>query len=179
VRCQLFDSRGWRRCEYAVLDSDAHATKEITVPPNVEFHLELRFVPKLNFADSEFGFGCDGHYKLDKKPYAISYLNNFIELGLAKTASPQDNPDHCLDRHKYYHIKRRDVQRAVGQHFTIGLVIKSRDVGLYNAEAWITTEGRQAVHTDLKIRVEKHPQKTRMKCILHNGCYIRPNVAPD
>jgi hypothetical protein len=169
---------GGAPCEYAVLDSDAHATKEITVPPNSEFHLELRFVPKLNFVESEFGFGCDSHHKLDKKPFAVSYLNHFVELGKTKSASPLDNDDHYIDRHKYYHIRRRDIQRAVGQHFTVGLIIKTRDVGIYNAEAWITTEGRQGIHSDLKILVEERPQKTRMKCILHDGCYIRPNVQP-
>jgi hypothetical protein len=81
--------------------------------------------------ESEFSFGCDSHHKLDKKPVALSYLNHFVELGKTKSACPLDNDDHYLDRHKYYHIRRRDIQRAVGQHFTVGMIIKTRDVGIY------------------------------------------------
>jgi hypothetical protein len=55
----------------------------------------------------------------------------------------------------------------------VGLIIKTRDVGIYKAEVWLTTEEGQGIHQDLTMRVEK-PQKTLMKCIMHNGCYIRP-----
>jgi hypothetical protein len=158
--------------EYAILDDEPHATKEITVPPNAEFSVELRHVPRLNFVESEFAFGCDRDENLDKKPFAIGYVNYFIERG-KRTASPEDDDSHYTDRHQYYHI-RRVRQRSIGQHFVVGLTLKTRAVGLYKAEVWITTEEKQSIHQDLTIRVEE-PQKTLMKCILHNGCYVRPH----
>jgi hypothetical protein len=158
-------------CEYAVLDDEPHAVKEMTVPPNAELPIEFRLVPHLNFFESEFAFGCDSDKNLDKKPFATGYVNYFIDRG-KKVATPEDDESHYIDRHQYYHI-RRVRQRAVGQHFVVGLIIKTRDVGIYKAEVWLTTEEGQGIHQDLTMRVEK-PQKTLMKCIMHNGCYVRP-----
>jgi hypothetical protein len=125
-------------CEYAVLDDEWHSTKEITVPPQSELYLELDLEPRLNFVESEFAFGCDGGNNLDTKPFAVEYVNRFVDRG-KKGASPENDEDHYTDRDQYYHIKR-DRQRSVGQHFVVGLIVKTRDVGQYRAEVWVTTE---------------------------------------
>jgi hypothetical protein len=160
-------------CEYAILDDDWHAAKEIVLPPDSEVQIELRFVPRTNFIDSEFAFGCDTDDNLQTKPFAPKYVNHFIERG-KKVASPEDDANHYTDRHQYYHI-RRNVQRSVGQHFALGLIVKTRAVGVYKAEVWLTTEEAQGIHRDLTIRVE-NPPKSLMRCAFHNGCYIRPRT---
>jgi hypothetical protein len=160
-------------CDYAVLDDDWHAAKEIVLPPDSEILVELRFVPRVAFIESEFAFGCDTDDNLHTKPFALRYINHFIDRG-QKIASPEDDSNHFTDRHQYYHI-RRNVQRSVGQHFALGLIIKTRAEGVYRAEAWLTTEETQGIHRDLIIRVEK-PQKTLMRCAFHNGCYIKPQI---
>lgn len=163
-------------CDYAILDDDWHATKEIVLPPDAETHLEIRFVPHVNFVESEFAFGCDSDNNLATKPFALKYVNHFVDRG-KKTASPEDDANHYTDRSQYYHIKRIQ-QRSVGQHFALGLIVRTRAVGIYKAEVWLTTEEMQGIHHDLTIRVEK-PQKTLMRCIFHNGCYIRPQIRMD
>jgi hypothetical protein len=131
-----------------------------------------RLVPRLNFTQSEFAFGCDGDEGLDTKPFAFQYVNHFIDRGKS-VASPDTDEDHYTDRHQYYHITKQR-QRSVGQHIIVGLIVKTREVGLYRAEVHITTEKIQGIHL-LAIRVEK-PPKTLMKCVVHRDCRIRPNT---
>jgi hypothetical protein len=160
-------------CEYAVLDDDWHLTKTITVPAHKDIHLELRLVPRLNFIESEFAFGCDGDAKLDTKPFAVESFSSFVDRGKAKKGSPETNDNHYTDRHLYYHIKRNE-QRSVGQHYIAGFLVRTREPGIYRAEVEVTNERRQGLHT-LTIKVES-PPKTLKKCILHSGCYIKPRV---
>jgi len=159
-------------CEFAVLDDQWHFTREITAPPHSDIHIELRLVPRLNFTQSEFAFGCDGDKNLDTKPFAVEYFNSFIDKG-KKVASPESNEHHYTDRHQYYHITG-NRQRSVGQHFIVGLVVRTREPGTYKADIETTTEEMQGMHR-LVIRVEQ-PQKTPMKCVEHNNCNVRPNA---
>jgi hypothetical protein len=156
-------------CEYAVLDDEWHSAKEITVPPHTDIHLELRLIPRLNFTESEFAFGCDGDRNLNTKPIAFEFFSSFIDKG-KKVASPDDDQDHYTDRHGYYHI-RRIRQRSVGQHYIVGLAVKTREVGLYNADVEVTTEEMHGIH---RLRIRAEQPKTLMKCTQHRGCYIRP-----
>ena len=95
--------RDSQHCEYAILDDEWHVAKEITVPPHAEIHLELRLVPRLNFTESEFAFGCDSDGNLDKKPFAFEFFSSFVDRG-KKVANPDNDEDHYTDRHQYYQI---------------------------------------------------------------------------
>jgi hypothetical protein len=150
-----------------------HLTREITVPANKDIHLELRLVPRLDFIESEFAFGCDGDAKLSAKPFALETFSSFVDRGKAKKGNPESNDNHFTDRHQYYHIKRNE-QRSVGQHYIAGFLVRTREPGIYTAEVEITNERRQGLHR-LTIRVE-NPPKTPMKCIAHSGCYVKPRV---
>jgi len=135
--------------------------------------------PRLDFLESEFAFGCDLHENLDTKPFAVEFVSRFVDKG-KRTASPDPSSpnydvNHYTDRDQYYHIVKQEKQRSVGQHFIVGFLVKTREVGVYKPEVWITTEEMQGIHRDLVIRVE-HPQKASMKCSRHWFCNIRPRV---
>jgi hypothetical protein len=162
--------------DYAIQDDNWHFAKEITLPPASDFHVEIMLRPRLNFVESEFAFGCsdDSPLDADKKPFATGYINSFIVRG-KKSATPEEDENHYTDRHGFYHIRRSFAQRSVGQDFIVGLKLRTRAVGVFKVEVWLTTEEKQGIDRNLTIRVEE-PPKTLVKCSVHRDCYIRPDI---
>ena len=155
---------------YAIQDNKEHRVKELILPPNGVFEIEIIYLPKLPFFESKVAFGCE---KVDPgKPYAIERFNRFIESGKSHWV-PGHDPEDALTRTKMYWAKREE-HRPIGTGIILGFKLKTKNVGTYPMIlAFVTDEVEGSAM--LTIRVED-PAKTPMVCCKkgHSKCFVYP-----
>jgi hypothetical protein len=159
---------------YVLRDSRGHFLKELVLPPNTETEIELIYVPKVPFFESELNFGCESD--VEGKPYAIERFIRYPMPGKGKAHwIPGTDETDTLDRHKFYHVIR-NKPRNTGTHFIVGFKLKTEVVGVFPTKLYFLTNEREG-SADLTIRVEERPT-TSMKCAVksHGECYVYPTV---
>lgn len=162
---------------YVQRDGKSHHLKELTLPPNCEVEIELIYLPKLEYFESEIMFGCEtGQSSPDGKPYAFECFHRFNMPGKGKDLwIPGVDEGHSITRHKFYQIVR-NRPRNVGTHRIIGFKFRTEKVGVWPMKLYFIMPELEG-SADLTVRVEERPQ-TSMKCQLkeHRECYVYPAV---
>jgi hypothetical protein len=151
----------------------SHHLKELTLPPNSEFEIELNYLPKLDFYECEIMFGCEVEDP-DGKPYAFECFHRFNLPGKGKDRwVPGVDEGHNLTRHKFYHMIR-NRPRNVGTHRIVGFKFRTEKVGVWPMKVYFIMPELEG-SADLTVRVEERPT-TSMKCYVkeHGECYVYP-----
>lgn len=156
---------GKGKLNYVVQDDDAHNLKEIVLPANSVVEIEVAYCPTIPFYVEETVFECEGNY--DSKPIVEEPVAPFIARGAFPPGTSYWN------RHGGYHYSSRYGGRAVGSWYTKGFKLRTKMPGTYKAWLGFLTDEIDGGATDLVIRVEEKPL-TRMNCVLHRGCKLRP-----
>lgn len=156
------------KLEYINQDEKEHLVEELILPVDKEVPIMIWLKPSGNYTVEDIYFGCEGDYK--KKPEPLSWFNPFILRG-KREVTPEENPDHYIDHHKYYHIKRRQ-EFTKEEVYVGGYKIKTHGEGDFQAQYIIRTPNTVKTHK-LKIKVRKE-SKEKMRCIMHENCYIKP-----
>jgi hypothetical protein len=170
----VIPSRTEHDCDFAKQDGDYHLAKAITLPAQSAVLIDLVLFPKLHFTSSEIYFGCEGGREVRDRPYAVEYVNRFIEVGAGRTIKPGDGSSHYIDKHHYYHVK--DVtQWSVGGAKAVAFKIVTHHPGRYPVKIFLPGDVVEGVSDDLRISVEEYPT-TRMHCIrpehMHMPCAV-------
>jgi hypothetical protein len=158
---------------YVQREGKSHHLKELVLPPNSEFEIEVIYLPKLDFYESEIIFESSSS-DIDGKPFAFECFNRFAMPGKGRGQwIPGVDEGHTLTRHKNYHIVRNRA-RNVGTHRFIGFKFKTEKVGVFPMKFIFITPEVEG-NADLTIRVEERPT-TSMKCYVkeHGECYVYP-----
>jgi len=152
---------------WVVQDDDAHNVKEIVVPANALVEIEVSYYAKVPFHVEETVFECEGKY--EEKPIVEEVIRPFVAKG--------EVPDtfSYWNRHGGFHFGTRFGGRAVGSCYTKGFKLRTKKPGIYKSWLGFITDEMDGDAKDLVIRVEEKPL-TRMKCAIHKGCAVRPNV---
>lgn len=154
---------------YVVHDDRRHHTRVLVLPAHSEIEIEIGLRALVPFMEIEFVFGCDGLE--ETKPFAKQWIDRFSANTTKTTWTPGQDEGHSLDIHGFYH-RRKEVHRNLGTHYVNSLLLITRAPGRYKTYFSFLTdeiEGNDA----LEIVVEDVP-RTRMKCIIHSDCYIKP-----
>lgn len=114
-------------------------------------------------------FGCEGDFQ--EKPELLCYFNPFILKGRIREVTPKENSERYIDHHKYYHIRERE-EFTKEEVYVAGYKIKTHGEGDFQAQYIIRTPNTVKTHR-LKIRVREKTGE-RMKCAVHENCYIKP-----
>jgi len=160
---------------YVQRQGKSHHLKELVLPANCEVEIELIYLPKLDFFESELLFGCEVENP-DGKPYAFECFDRFAMPGRGKGHwIPGVDQGHTLNRHKFYHIAR-NRSRNVGTHRVVGFKFRTEQIGVWPMKLYFLTSEIEG-SADLTVRVEERPT-TSMKCYVkeHGECYIHPTV---
>jgi len=160
---------------YVQREGKSHHLKELVLPPNYETEIELIYLPKLAFFESEIAFGCEIDNP-DGKPYAFECFHRFAMPGKGKAHwIPGVDEGHTLTRHKFYSITR-NKPRNTGTHFIVGFKFRTEKVGVFPMKLYFLTNEIEG-SADLTVRVEERPT-TSMKCYVkeHGECYVYPTV---
>jgi hypothetical protein len=158
---------------YVQREGKSHHLKELTLPPNSEVEIELIYLPKLEFFESEIMFGCEVESP-EGKPYAFECFHRFNMPGKGKDRwIPGFDEGHSLTRHKFYHIVRNRT-RNMGTHRIVGLKFRTEKPGIWPMKLYFIMPELEG-SADLTVRVEERP-KTSMKCYVkeHGECYVYP-----
>jgi hypothetical protein len=152
---------------YVVQDDERHDVRTLVLPSHSVVEIEIGFRALLPFRDTEIIFGCDGND--ETKPYASGWIESLSTDRLVYT--PGVDAGHSLDIHKFYH-RQKPMSRNVGTHYTNGLKLVTRATGTYRTYLSFLTDEIEG-NVVFSMIVEDKP-RTRMKCIRHRGCYVRP-----
>jgi hypothetical protein len=155
---------------YVVHDDRKHHVRTLVLPSNAEVEIEVGFSPKVPIKVNEIIFGCRGDD--ESKPHAQKMIARFG--GSNKWEIPGQDPDHYIDIHKFYH-RKRDAQYNKGTHYVLSFHVVTKAPGLYKVSISLLTDQVQGSYGGLSLLVEERP-KTRMKCVEHTRCYVRPKV---
>jgi len=158
---------------YVQRDGKSHHLKELTLPPNCEVEIELIYLPKLEYFESEIMFGCEVENP-DGKPYAFECFHRFNMPGKGKDHwIPGVDEGHSITRHKFYQIVR-NRPRNTGTHRIVGFKFRTEKVGIWPMKLYFIMPELEG-SADLTVRVEERPQ-TSMRCQLneHGECYVYP-----
>jgi hypothetical protein len=151
-------------CEYAAQDDEEHRVKEIVVSSNSEVIVDLVLDPKISFISNTILFGCLGDSAT--KPYAVEYLNRFVEIGSGKRVNPEcDDTKHIIDKHHLYHVRDDPRPWSLGVCGAIGFKLKTTVPGTYPVLIGFLGDDTGGEALGLTITVEDAP-KTPMRCIL-------------
>ncbi len=150
-------------CDYAHQDGLEHRAKTIVLQSNCSVIVDLVFEPSLFFTAAEMSFGCEG--ALLEKPYAIEYLNRFIEIGKGKNVIPGQGNRHVIDKYHYYHVKDDPKHFSVGSSYALAFKLKIGSPGTYIPRIFFFGDEVEGEIADLLIVVEDSP-KTLMRCVL-------------
>ncbi len=163
-----------RKIEYLRQDDRTHHTKELTLPPNAEFEIEIIYTPKLIFHEDSIAFGCES--PLDGKPYASERFDRFTIVGKSHWIPGKDD-GHTLNRHKFFQIARGKT-RNLKTHFIVGFKLKTEKVGVWPMKVFFITDEVEG-SADLTIRVEERPTYS-CRCFIknHGECYVYPTSIP-
>jgi hypothetical protein len=163
-------------CEFASQDDEEHRVKKITLPTNSEVIVDLVLNPRLHFIASEVYFGCweDTNNKRSRRPYAMEYLNRFIETGARRHIIPGQGNSHEIDKHHFYHVKDPS-QWSIGDDITVGFKMITYEPGVFPVRMFFRGDAREGKSDDLIIHVEGYPQ-ARMPCVrpehAHMACAV-------
>jgi hypothetical protein len=160
----IITSRNRRILPYASQDDREHFIKELVVPSNKEIPIELTFTPSLHFSSTELAFGFVGE-NLDEKPTIKKYFTPFIIRGKIREGNPEDNENHYVDHHQFYHIKANRTY-SVGTDFAFGFIIETHNPGTYDAQVIFSGDEAEG-NLKLKVRVENEPrsnERTQKLC---------------
>jgi hypothetical protein len=160
---------------YVRREGKSHHLKELVLPPNCEVEIELIYLPRLEFIESEIAFGCEVEDP-EGKPYAVECFSRFSMPGKGKDRwVPGVDEGHTLTRHKFYQIIRNRA-RNTGTHRIVGFKFRTERVGVWPMKLFFMTPEVEG-EADLIVRVEDRPT-TSMKCYVkeHGECYVYPTV---
>jgi hypothetical protein len=157
---------GMRDLGYVIQDDDRHDVRQLVLPSNSTVEIDIGIRQLFAIKPHSIVFGCDGDAA--STPYATAYL---IRYDGNAEFQPGADAGHTVDMHKYYHRPAPKPLNA-GSHFNMSYRLVTRGPGLYKTKIFFLTDEFQASAT-LSILVEDRP-RTRMKCIQHRGCYVRP-----
>lgn len=150
---------------YVVQNDEAHNLKEIVLPTNSVVEIEVAYYPTIPFYVEETVFECEGDY--DSKPIVEEPMRPFVVKGDIPQQTNYSN------RHGGYHFTSRYGGRAVGSCYTKGFKLRTKLPGVYKTWIGFLTDEIDGDAKDLVIRVEEKPL-TRMNCLEHRGCKLRP-----
>jgi len=153
---------------YVIHDDVKHDVRTLVLPSNSEVEIEVGYFPVVPFKLSELIFGCDGDN--NSKPCPAQLIDRF---GGGETFTPGKDKGHYIDIHKFYHWQR-ETHRSKGTHYVCSYRLSTRAPGTYTARLSYLTDEIEGNY-ELSILVEDQP-KTRMKCIRHSSCYVRPRA---
>lgn len=154
--------------DYVVQDEQRHHTSVLAVPSNSSVYIEIGVSPLIHFNCTAVVFGCNGDN--DKKPYATKMLDRFTNRS-KNTFVPGVDERHSIDIHRFY-VLRNERPINVGTHHLFGYEVVTQQPGTYKTHVMFLTDEIQG-SAELTIVVEDKP-RTRMKCLLHEDCYVRP-----
>lgn len=160
---------GLGKLSYALQDDDAHKVKALVLPSNSVVDIEVAYVPRVNFKVEETCFGFEGDP--DSKPAIEGPIDLFVAKG--KLPAAED----YWDRNGYYHYRPPKTGRSLGSCYTKGFRVQTKEPGVYKAFLGFLTDEIDGNVDDLQIVVEEKPA-TRMRCIEHWGCQVRPTREP-
>lgn len=153
------------KLSYVLQDDDAHHVKELVLPAFSVVEIEITYSPIIPFNVEETVFECGGDY--ESKPIVEEPLAPFV----AKGEIPQGVS--YWNRHGGYHYSSRYGGRAVGSWYVKGFKLRTKAPGTYKAWIGFLTDEIDGDATDLAIKVEDK-LVTRMNCVLHRWCKLRP-----
>lgn len=155
--------------DYVVHDDRRHHTRTLVLPAHSEVEIELGLRARVHFRETEFVFGCDGEDSA--KPYATQWLDRFSANTTKNAWTPGIDEGHSLDIHHFYH-RRKEVHRNTGTHYVHSFLLVTRVPGTYKAYVSFLTDEVEG-NAQLELVVEATPH-TRMRCVLHRDCFVRP-----
>jgi hypothetical protein len=126
----VIPSRTEHDCDFARQDGDYHLVNAITLPARSQVLIDLVMFPKLHFTSTEIYFGCEGGRDVRDRPYAVEYVNRFIEVGAGRAIKPGDGSSHYIDKHHFYHTKEL-MQWSVGGARAVAFKIITNHPGRY------------------------------------------------
>ena len=156
---------------YVNRDEKEHLVKELILPADNEVPIIIWLRPGGNYTVEDRYFGCEGDLK--NKPEPVSCFNPFVLRGIRREVTLEENSDHYIDHHKYYHITRRQ-EFTKEEVYLGGYKIKTHGEGDFEVKYIIRTPNTVKEH-ELKIKVRKE-SKEKMKCTLHENCCIEPII---
>jgi len=158
-----------KNTNYVLHDDRRHHTRVLVLPAYSELEIEIGLRATVSFKETEFVFGCDGQE--EAKPYAKQWIDRFSATATKNTWTPGEDDGHSLDIHKFYH-RRKEVYRNTGTHYVNSFLLVTRSPGKYTTYISFLTDEMEG-NAALEIVVEDVP-RTRMQCIVHKDCYVRP-----
>jgi hypothetical protein len=159
-----------RALSYALQDDERHHVRTLVLPSHSTVEIEVGFFVRASGPENQIIFGCDGDD--DTKPYASQWIDRF-SAGGSMIWNPGSDQGHSLDVHKFYH-RNKDTTRTVGTHYVNSFTLVTRYPGVYRTYFTFLGDERE-INAKLQIIVESKP-KTRMKCLRHEWCNVRPVV---
>lgn len=153
---------------YVHQDEKEHLVEELILPAYKEVPIMIWLKPSSNYTVEDRYFGCEGDY--EKKPEPISYFNPFILRGKRREITPEEDSDHYVDFHKYYHTKKRQ-EYTKDEVYVAGYKIKTYEEGDYRAQYIMRTPNTVKTYK-LQIKVRKESIKEKTRCLMHENCYI-------
>lgn len=156
-----------------VRDDSAHRVKELVLPSNSVVEIEIAYEPTVNFHAVNTVFVIDGDP--DCKPVAVERHTRFIAERTGKARwIPSVDESEFIDVEGNYHYRSRAQPRSIGSYYTTGLRLQTKKAGIYKVWLEFLTNDVYGSANDLEIRVEDKPH-TRMRCVLHWKCWVRPS----
>lgn len=158
---------------YVHQDEKEHLVKELILPLYKEVPIMIWLKPMGNYTVEDRYFGCEGDY--ETKPEPIFYFNPFVLRGKRRKITPEEDYDHYVDIHKYYHIKRSQ-EYTKDEVYVAGYMIKTYEEGDYPAQYILRTPNTVKSYK-LLIKVRKECIEEKMKCQFHDACDINPFIS--
>jgi hypothetical protein len=149
-------------CDYAIQDDCEHHISTIVLPANTVVTVDMIFQTSVYFNFAELSFGCDG--VLTEKPYAIEYLNRFVEIGDGKNVIPGKGNKHYIDKYHYYHLRDEPRHMSVGVTRALAFKIKTGAPGSYRAHVFFFGDEVEAEASNILMLVEETPNSS-MQCV--------------
>jgi hypothetical protein len=143
----------------------------------MRFTCGLSAISKIAVISSQLYIGCEGGGTVRERPYAVAYINRFIEIGMGANISPgKEGNDHYIDKHHFYHVKETDTMRwSVKGAKAIAFKMRTNKPGIFQSKIFFPGDEIEGCADDLIIRVEGYPT-TRMNCAdsrhAHKSCAV-------
>jgi hypothetical protein len=150
-----------------------HLVKKLVIDAESTVIMEILFTPRLRFEIAEMEVGFDGGKNRHARPAINKYINRFIQRGQGQEDTPETNPNHYIDHHGHYHIRRAN-RYSVGTDHVVGFEIKTGEPGDYSVVAMFIGDEVEGF-LRLPFEVRKDPS-AKIKCTRkgkkHRNCYL-------
>jgi hypothetical protein len=162
---------GQRDLPYVLQDTERHDVRQLVLPSYSAYEIDIGIRALVPIKAHSIAFGCDGDNA--DKPYAIQYLIRYEDGPGQREFSAAVDEGHSMDMHAFYHRKVSKPLNA-DTHWNMSYKLATRAPGTYKTHLFFFTDEIQG-SVDLSIVVEDKPS-SRMKCIKHRDCYVRPRL---